>query len=413
LREFAKTTDQFARDLETMGLLDGSPLLELAFGAPEGGPVVCRLVVAADGAVRKIVDVDAVLIVATKELCGDEGGAGPAGTQSSAVQAVAPAATASPNVAATQQPTNGRVPQPRQGSKRRAVASLPSVEAFDAFPDHSDSSQMTAALPVRTQSNKTTDVRTPQAHFGAPEPRPQMAQPDLQRHPQQLQQLPHLQGPPIVHQGMQQLSHQLSHLQQRPALAELRPPQQQRQQQQLQQPLQQPQQLLHQQAWELSNSAPANCQQIQPVPMTTAAGAPVFSATPSSIPPTLPAQVFPGLQGRQQQPPGQLQQHQGVATFVGGSGSGYAAPAPGIHPAPQSVPVAYINSAANGVGVPAAPITRPATVLASQLGPALHVPDDSDDELIGADPDEVAFGVPLGPKGDDDSVDWFDVTKLW
>merc|ERR1712107_625020 len=46
-------------------------------------------------------------------------------------------------------------------------------------------------------------------------------------------------------------------------------------------------------------------------------------------------------------------------------------------------------------------------VAASQLAAALRVPD-SDDEFIGADPDEVAFarGNPA-----EDSVDWFDVER--
>lgn len=49
-------------------------------------------------------------------------------------------------------------------------------------------------------------------------------------------------------------------------------------------------------------------------------------------------------------------------------------------------------------------------VAASQLAKALRVPD-SDDELIGADPDEVAFarGNPA-----EESVDWFDVEQcVW
>merc|ERR1712129_210914 len=48
-------------------------------------------------------------------------------------------------------------------------------------------------------------------------------------------------------------------------------------------------------------------------------------------------------------------------------------------------------------------------MLASQLANALQVPD-SDDELIGADPDEVAFA---GGAREEESVDWFDVDKLW
>merc|ERR1740123_608775 len=51
----------------------------------------------------------------------------------------------------------------------------------------------------------------------------------------------------------------------------------------------------------------------------------------------------------------------------------------------------------------------PSPMLASQLAKALQVPD-SDDELIGADPDEVAFAH--GAR-EEESVDWFDVDKLW
>lgn len=48
-------------------------------------------------------------------------------------------------------------------------------------------------------------------------------------------------------------------------------------------------------------------------------------------------------------------------------------------------------------------------MLASQLANALQVPD-SDDELIGADPDEVAFA---GGAREEETCDWFDVDKLW
>jgi hypothetical protein len=49
-------------------------------------------------------------------------------------------------------------------------------------------------------------------------------------------------------------------------------------------------------------------------------------------------------------------------------------------------------------------------LLASQLAKTLNVPD-TDDEEIGADPDEVAFA--RGDVGAEESVDWFDIDKLW
>merc|ERR1719162_630235 len=71
LRDFAKATDGYMRDLDSLGLLEGSPLLELRFGS-DGGTVVCRLATAAEGVVRSPQDFSAVLLVATRENPGEE-----------------------------------------------------------------------------------------------------------------------------------------------------------------------------------------------------------------------------------------------------------------------------------------------------------------------------------------------------
>jgi len=56
----------------------------------------------------------------------------------------------------------------------------------------------------------------------------------------------------------------------------------------------------------------------------------------------------------------------------------------------------------------------PQPTLASQLASTSNPgPEDSDDECIGADPDEVAFARGPDPALGEDSVDWFDVDKLW
>ncbi|CAJ1387637.1 unnamed protein product [Effrenium voratum] len=112
LRDFARAAENISKDLDSLGVLDGSALLELRFGAT--GPVVCSIASASDGLVRPLQDFRAVLMVAVKEHIALPG-----------------APTPVPSTA----PASARRAQPRQGPKRRAVEV--DVADFDAFPEHS------------------------------------------------------------------------------------------------------------------------------------------------------------------------------------------------------------------------------------------------------------------------------------
>lgn len=115
LRDFAKAAEVFARDLDSLGVLDGSALLELRFGAASGS-VLCSLAMAAEGVAREMQSFRAVFSVAIRESSGS----------------LPPAPTPAPSAPAS---AASRRPQPRQGAKRRAVEAT--LEDFDAFPEHS------------------------------------------------------------------------------------------------------------------------------------------------------------------------------------------------------------------------------------------------------------------------------------
>eukprot|EP00435_Cladocopium_sp_Y103_P021429 s3148_g5.t1 len=113
---------------------------------------------------------------------------------------------------------------------------------------------------------------------------------------------------------------------------------------------------------------------------------------PSMPPPTVPATPLPSQNGRSQEIPGSTGSWwQGRATPPAQVMASLSRPAVSASPAPQP-----------GVG------NVGNTVLASHLENTDVL--DSDDELIGADPDEIAFA-----RGDqeEEAPDWFDCEKLW
>jgi len=400
LRDFAQATEKYMRDLEVLGLIDGSPLLELRFGA-ESGTVVCRLASVTDGVVRGVQDFSAVLLIATREQPGESQGL--QGEMQAATQQ--PPGAAQGAVAASQAATPaGRRPQPRQGpgSKRRAVVPGSVVGAFDAFPEHA--SQLTRtqaqtptqptsptlpmpgvglkAFPATQLTQGLLPTFTPAARTNPPAAGPGMRQQPAQAAAHQMPAQP-LQGiapmqverPQAMH-GAAPGADSMSLLASPPATGA---------------PAGAPQR--HLQSMMSGVSAQPHSNQFTRsaaqcgVPAFQAGGPPSALAMPqlvgaaptpmSSVPPTMLAPV-----PIQQDPA--LQQRAGGAWWQGGQA-----------PPPQ------LQAARPDTG---------SAVLASQLSrSALQVPD-SDDELVGADPDEVAFA--RGDPGDD-SVDWFDVERLW
>jgi len=358
LREFAKAADACARDLETMNLLDGPVLLELRFGA-EGGPIKCRMVVAVDGFVSGLQDFDAVLVVATRELIDDAGASAVAVTQPSAPQVPLGGSA----VAATAASQSARRPQPKQGAKRRALATLPSAEAFDAFPDAdprggSYSSQATPAAPSATP----VVARAP-----APGYTPAGVAPPQVKMEVKMEPLTQLRVPP-QQPLLQPLAQQQSVMQQ-----VLQPGQ----------PQQSPQQFNHhvnaqQPLWHQSVQAVAS----QPPGHAGKSAAMEEDSVPATMPASAQALHVSAV-------PQQLRLQQPAPSMFGG----------GVQTVQQ--PPLQLRS-----DLP--PPTLPSHLQALDT----HGMEESDSELIGADPDEVA-DVPLGPRGEEDNVDWFDVAKLW
>lgn len=375
LRDFARAADACARDLEILSLVDGSALLELRFGA-EGGSVACRLAAASDGMVRPLQDFSAVLIIATRQFGSGDTAAEGGNTTQGTLQGTLPAT-----------PAAARRPQARQGStKRRAVATpAAAAEIFDGFPDHSGQIPRTQPSTGATPSRPPVPAASawPTAADTQPTQPAQPAAPPANFPMQQYtapvgvlpQAAPPMHAPAPVPAPV--------HAPERAAAA--------------------PPQPLRQQPWVVAGavkceagasatgpvSAPwPGLQAASTVPMQPmmASMAPQVQRLPpqaDSLPPTAPAE---GLQGQmaatQPEAPAAVQPVGGNAWWQGG----------------QAPPAQVLAGR-----VTATPL------LASQLAKALQVPD-SDDELIGADPDEVAFarGAP-----EEDSVDWFDVDKLW
>jgi len=349
LRDFARAADSCARDLEALGVADGSALLELRFGA-EGGSVACRMAAVTEGTVRTLQDFSAVLIIATRT--GDETGAEGGLTTQGTLQGSVP-------VAAT---PSGRRPQPRQGStKRRAVAAPPAApaEIFDGFPDHS------GQIP-KTQASVAATPSRPPMHPAAPWPTAADSQPTQPAMPATA---------PLPRQPLS------AAMSLPPAVA--RPPPEAAPPAHMLPPL--------------APTQPAPAAE-PPLGLPWAAAPPPAAPPPAvavklqadSLPPTMPAPM-PHLT------------HLAPASQPAG---GFQAP-------PQApMPPAAGNAWWQGGQAPPQEVLAGRVVaspmLASQLAKALQVPD-SDDELIGADPDEVAFACGV----QEESVDWFDVDKLW
>ena len=272
LRDFAKAAEVFARDLDNLGVLDGSALLELRFGE-DSGSVLCSLAIATGGVVRPLEHFKAVFMVAIRE----SSGALPA-------PPAQPTPTPAPASSAT-----ARRPQPRQGSKRRAVEAT--TEDFDAFPE--PNSQRPVIDLTQTQAQQTQPVSATQDS------------------------------------RMLQLFTQ-------------------------------------QQKVQMASQHP----------------------TPSPMPPVVPPPVVPPSSAP-------------VPNGVNGTGS-----VNGVNGGTRSqeIPQSWWPGR-----VPATPASLSRPVLASNIQAHRDV-FDSDDELIGADPDEIAFA-----RGDqeEEAPDWFDCEKLW
>lgn len=290
LRDFAKAAEVFARDLDSLRILDGSALLELRFGAASGS-VLCSLAVALEGVAREIQGFRAVFSVAIRESSGS-------------LPAPTPAPSAPPATAAS---ASSRRAQPRQGAKRRAVEAT--LEDFDAFPEHSQR----AVIDLTQLSSAPAAPAAPASPAGPAVPAVRASQ-----------------GLPLfTAQQKAQMATQLS---------------------------------------------------TQP------------EVPPSMPPPTVPATPLPSQNGRSQEIPGSTGSWwQGRATPPAQVMASLSRPAVSASPAPQP-----------GVG------NVGNTVLASHLENTDVL--DSDDELIGADPDEIAFA-----RGDqeEEAPDWFDCEKLW
>mmetsp|Transcript_41388 Transcript_41388/g.74945 ORF Transcript_41388/g.74945 Transcript_41388/m.74945 type:complete len:607 (-) Transcript_41388:208-2028(-) len=358
LREFAKVFENTSRDLEAVGV-GGAPLLELRFG-PDTSSVVCRLVcgtkVPEGRNISAPSDVSAVLLIATRDLQGE----------SEPVTAPEAAATPCPPPSTPA----GRRPQPKQGSKRRAVAESQPT-SFDLFPDHSSQASR-AAFPA------TPPVAGRSLGGAAPPTEIAVTTPQVQR--------PASQGGPMVQTSLGKLWPRgsfppatLSQASTVPGIATVLP---------AGNPGQQPQHtpapaaparnvndILH-------VPTPCNVQQQQQPPPQ--------AVIPQQQPRPQQELPRPQLQPPQQPRPPAQQQHQQAQSR------------------PQQQPAPMPAYAAPRPAPP--PAGYPPPVMASQLLEAALDVCDSDGELIGADPDEVAFAP---PQQGDESVDWLDVDKLW
>ena len=313
LRDFAIATDLFIPQLENLGLLTGSALLELRFGE-DSGSVVCSFAVPSSGSAVPLDDFQAVFMVCIRETTAPQ----------------LPPATPQQLPATAASPQNRR-PQPRQGAKRRAVE-VPNPETFDEFEAFPESGAFGA---LRQGTNRVIDL--------------------TQSRPTQ----------PAATQATEPARSQLQLF-----------------------TAEQKAQILHSQP---QREAP------RPVP--------TFLLTPT---PAEPATQRPNGQ------PMPMQVPNGIATVPNGSSNGVQ---------PRAIPNELQPSHSNGAngqaqwwqGRPAPPAPVMATLsprpaLASHLAGLARDVFDSDDELIGADPDEIAFA-----RGDqeEEAPDWFDCERLW
>jgi len=358
LRDFAKATDGYMRDLESMGLMDGSPLLELRFGS-DGGSVVCRLTSAAQGIVREPQDFMAVLLIATRELPGQV-----------EVPSTLPGVPETQTAPATQGvPASGRRGQPRQGSKRQKT--LPPASAFDAFPDHTPS-QPFMVSPSPAPPTAPRPAAVPSAIPAAPARTIQQAQ-----FPPQ---------PSAAHVPVQQSSFP-------PAVSS------------------------HGAASAAFSAQPVTATDSMPLLQGVPGGqsSQALTATQASQPPF-------SMQGAALQPPLSSPGIQEVPRpLVGGQYAAAPAAVPAAS-ASDGKQWLWQGAQAFSAHLPQHHLPDPLAggvqpTLASQLSAkALPVPDDSDDEEFPSDEWEGAYARFV--RGDpavaaEGSVDWFDVDRVW
>jgi len=307
-------------------------------------------------------DFSAVLLVATRELSANTGGQEAGGT-----------AAATQPQAETQQSaaTQGsmRRAQPKQGSKRRAVA-LPPASAFDAFPDHSVSaSQAPTMSPSPAPPNMMrppTVPSTPQRQVGMQN---QTAMPAFS--------VQHINCPPTALSPSPSVQHQANFIDSVPLLQAANPIS-----------------LLQSETLALPSQSSSATQPGQPQFHQAQLVAPVSRPLVQEVPRPLVRDQY--VVPSASPPPTQPVIESRPFLFQGGRAFSSGSVAPATSPV-KPVPV---------------PAAGSSIVLASSLASkVLDVGDYTDDEEVGADPDEVAFA--RGDIGAEDSVDWFDVEKLW
>lgn len=125
---------------DNLGVLDGSALLELRFGE-DSGSVLCSLAIATGGVVRPLEHFKAVFMVAIRE----SSGALPA-------PPAQPTPTPAPASSAT-----ARRPQPRQGSKRRAVEATTEEQWNRIFRDKMISNYTVSVLSYSTLDSRCAE----------------------------------------------------------------------------------------------------------------------------------------------------------------------------------------------------------------------------------------------------------------
>lgn len=317
LRDFAHACEYFARDLDSLGVMCGSALLELRFGE-DSGSVVCSFAVASMGSAVPVEDFRAVFMVCIREA-------------TTVMSATPQPPTASPQT---------KRPQ-RQGAKRRAIE-VPQVQQvrppddfdeFDAFPESSSSQPR---VPQASHVIDLTQVRPTQPTTQTTEPtepaRSQLQLFTAEQKAQILHSQPRRDAPPVPP------FLQPSPTPPEPATQRLVPP--------------------------VAAQVPNG---IAPVPNGTAAP---HVTRPNALPNRTAVSV---PNGASSQPTGLWWQGRAAAPVVMAT----------LSPQPHTAGPA----------------------LASHLDAF-----DSDDELIGADPDEIAFA-----RGDqeEEAPDWFDCERLW
>jgi len=340
--------------------------------------VVCRLASITAGTVQPLQDFSAVLIVATRQAPGLDGCGPTAATEGDHTQA-----TTQPKLSGSAVPR--RAPQPRQGTSKRRTVPVAAPEAFQNFPDHAGQVPGLRAAPGSQYSATAcqgSDMLPTQP--GTPNPPTQNASMQV---PRQVSS-----GPPGMVLGQQPLAPWASSAKAADAVT----------QPSLAATAMLQRQPLHSDVPGGRGAAVGHVPTVAPIPMRPDAihqGLHPSTVTHQgqAISPMMPAPgPLAGTDWVMGAAPASPAAAAAAATAVGAQ----AQPGSGAWWQGGRVPPHEVLAARQ----PGAQV-----MLASQLANALQVPD-SDDELIGADPDEVAFA---GGAREEESVDWFDVDKLW